>query len=79
MNQKNTIITVVAVIVIIILAIIFWPRDNAAPAGETPMEALDNSTQYESTDEMEANLDSIDVEASSNDDFKAVDSDIQAI
>ncbi len=77
MNTKTITITV-AIIIVLALAFMFYPKHEGS-RWDTPLEALDKSTQDDTTSDIDADLDSIDVDSSSSKDFDGMDADIKSI
>jgi uncharacterized membrane protein YvbJ len=72
--NKNTLVSIFVIVVVIILGIIFWKysaKNQNLP--ETPVQALDKETQADTTDQIDSNLDSVNVDTNTDADLKAID------
>lgn len=78
MNKKTITITV-AVIIVLALAFMLYPKNREMMKADTPAEALDKSTQDDTTSDIDADLDEINVNASSSEEFNAMDAEIKSI
>ncbi len=76
--NKNTVISFVIIIAVVILGVIFY---NYMPkqAPETATQTLERESGADTTDEIDANLNSVDVDASINADLKAIDDELNNI
>ena len=74
--NKNTIISFVIIIVVIVLGVIFYKYSSMKNTPESPIEALDKATQADTTDQIDASLNSIDVNSSTDADLKAIDDEL---
>lgn len=73
---------IIPIIVILLIAIVWfsWKSMNKdETVQETPEQILDNSTQADTTDEIEVKLDTVDVDFNSTEDFQSIDSEINSI
>jgi hypothetical protein len=77
--NKNKIITIVSVIVILGLVWFFVSKNSLEKVQETPIEVLERSTQDDTVVDIEAQLNSIDINASSSEDFQDTDMEIQSL
>lgn len=69
-------------IVILLIAIVWFSWNNISKKDvmqTTPEQALDQATQADTTDDIGNKLDTLDIEADSDADFKNVDSEIKSI
>lgn len=71
------------IIIVILLILVVWFSWNKLAKKEvveqTPEQVLDKSTQADTTNEIEVKLDTIDVDASTLEDFNSVDAEIKSI
>ena len=74
--NKNTIISFVIIIVVIVLGVIFYKYSATKNVSESPIQALDKAIQADTTDEIDASLNSIDVNSSTDADLKAIDDEL---
>jgi hypothetical protein len=77
--NKNTIITIVSVVIILGLVWFFVSKNGVEKMQETPIEALDKSTQDDSILDIETELNGININASSSEDFQDTDMEIQSL
>lgn len=77
--NKNTVISFVIIIVVVVLGVIFYKYTSTQNVPESPTESLDKATQADTTDEIDASLNSIDVNSSTDADLKAIDDELNSL
>jgi len=77
--NKNTIITIISIIVIVGLVFVFVEKNKNDMIQETPEQVLDRSTQDDTVNTIENDLDNIDINASSSTDFESVNMQINSL
>ena len=78
MNTKNITISI-AVIAVLALAFILYPKQADITEIDSPMEVLDKSTRDDTTNDIDADLNKINLNASSTEDFKTIDTQINSL
>lgn len=70
--NKNTKILLIVLVLVIIIGVFSWKYSNK-PIPETPTQTLDRETKADTTEQIDANLNSVDVNSSTNADLDEID------
>ena len=79
MNKKTSIVIVILVILLGVGFAFYQKNKQEEAVEETSMQTLDRETQDDTTDEIDSDLNSIDVNGSSSEDFENMEIEIRSL
>ncbi len=77
MNKK----IIIVIVIVAIIGVLVWKNSTkkVEPVVETPTQALEKATSADTNAAIDANLKSIDVTTSTDEDLKAIDEDLKSL